>query len=287
MADSCAREDLLRWSSPVGIVAGNGQLPILVARELQKLGLEVFVVAHEGEADPELAKYASSISWVKVGELGKIIGLLKNRVKQVIFAGGIKRPKLFGGKLRLDMHALALIARLRTTRDDALLRGVAEELEAAGLEVRSASEIVRTVSTRAGLLTVRKLSQDELNDARIGWTAAKALGAVDVGQTVVSLDGTILAVEAIEGTDSAIVRAGELAGGKGGVVIKVCKPSQDSRLDLPTIGPRTIDVMRKAGMTALVLEAKMSVLLEEDEVISRANRAQISILMPASIDELC
>lgn len=281
-----AASDIAAWSSPVGIVAGNGKLPLLVAKELRARGIDVFVVAHEGEADPELKSLAKNCHWVKVGELGKIISLLKNEVKQVIFAGGIKRPKLFGGNLKLDLQALALIARLRTTRDDALLRGVAEELESAGLEVRSASEVVRTVSSRQGLLTVRRLSSSEANDARIGWETAKALGAVDVGQTVIAFDGTVVAVEAIEGTDAVIARAGELAHKSGGVVVKVSKPTQDTRIDLPTVGPHTIDNMKKAGQTALILEAHKSVLLDEDEVISRANRAGISIVMPLSSDDI-
>lgn len=277
---------LSEWSSPVGIVAGNGQLPMLVAKELKQAGLDVVVVAHEGEADPAISALATRITWIKVGELGKLISALRGSVKQVVFAGGIRRPKLFGGGLRLDMQAIALIARLRTTRDDALLRGIAGELEAVGLEVRSASEVVRTVSTRSGLLTIRKLTETERSDATVGWCAAKALGAADVGQTVVAFDGTIIAVEAIEGTDAVIARAGQLCEKKGGVLVKVFKPSQDSRLDLPTVGPKTISNMKSAGLTTLVLEARHSILLDEDEVIDRANQAGIAILMPSNQEEL-
>ncbi len=276
-----AKEDAANWSSSVGIVAGNGQLPFMVVKELKKRGVTPIVVAHLGETDRSIETLCQTY-WVKVGELGKIIDLLSKQVRQVVFAGGIKRPKLFGGNLKLDLRGLALIARLRTTRDDALLRGIAEELEQSGLVVRSASELLTEVSALTGQITKRGLSESELNDAKIGWAVAKSLGAADVGQTVVVFQGTVIAVEALEGTDATIQRAGELVERKGGVVVKVSKPSQDMRLDLPTVGPSTISAMSRAGMTALVLEAKKSILIDEEAVIERADSKAIAVMLPSS-----
>lgn len=270
--------------SPIGLIAGNGDFPLAVAKNAVERGLEVIAVAHHGETSASLEDLVSSCNWIRVGQLGKIIAILKKAgVKQATFAGGIKRINFFGGA-RLDMKAISLISRLRSIRDDALLRGIAGELEKSGIAVFSASELLEESCPAAGLLTRRALSPAEKADALLGWDAAKGIGELDIGQLVVAYKGVIVAVETIEGTDMTLARAGEIARtagklnpGSGPVVVKLAKPQQDLRLDVPAIGPQTIEVMKAAGLTALVIEAEKCVLLRPQEVITAASAAGIAI----------
>jgi len=286
--------------SPIGIIAGNGTFPIAVVQRLNELGFRTIVIGHKGETNPEIEKIASECEWVRVGQLGKIIYTLKRHgIRLVAFAGGVSRVKLFGGA-RPDWRAIRLIARLGTVRDDVLLRGIAEELAHSGLEVFGAAQVLDRSIAEAGLLTRRGLGVQELADARIGWEAAKGIGALDIGQTVVTFEGVVVAVEAVDGTDATIRRAGDLtrrpkvgtflpfgsAGSSGAVVVKVCKPQQDERLDLPTVGGQTIDSMIAAGATALVVEAGRTLILDWDEVVTRANSAGISILAVANLQQI-
>lgn len=275
----------IELQSPIGLIAGNGTFPIEFARQAQKRGLEVVAVAHTGETNPELARLVSRCVWVKVGELGKVLDTLSAAaVKQVAFAGGISRVNLFGG-VKLDLRGVALISRIGSVKDDAILRAVAGELEKLGMQVISAGVLLDQITLSAGCLTRRQLSSAEADEARIGWHACRAIGGIDVGQTVVVAQGVVVAVEAVEGTDAAIRRGGELAG-KGCVVVKLCKPGQDARIDLPTIGVQTIETMSKAGATAIVLEAKKSVVLDPDAVAREANKAGIVVQLAAAIDDL-
>jgi DUF1009 family protein len=263
--------------SPVGLIAGNGTFPREFARRARAAGLNVVALAHRGETDPALADEVDTCLWVRVGQLGKIIRQLRvHGVRQVALAGGISRVRLFGG-VRLDWRGAALVARLRSVRDDVVLRGIAAELERSGLTVFSAALLLDKGLAPEGTLTRRQLPDDRVADARIGWEAAKAIGALDIGQTVVVADGLVVAVEAVEGTDRAIARAHEL-GGRNLVVVKVCKPHQDERLDLPTIGRGTIERCTAAGVVALVIEAGRTIILEPDEVVRAADAAGIAIV---------
>lgn len=282
------------FRSPIGIIAGSGEFPLAVARKARDQQLEVVAIAHVGETDAAIESLALKTVWVRVGQLGKIIKSLKDsNVKEVTFAGGIRRVNLLRG-VRLDLKALALISRLRSVRDDALLRGVAEELEGFGMRVFSAGDLLTESSPGEGILTRRGLSESELRDALIGWETAKTLGSLDVGQMVVSYEGVVIAVETIEGTDETILRAGSLAKTDstpaarfaGPVVVKVSKPQQDLRLDVPAVGPDTIETMKKAGMTALVIEAQKCVLLDPQKVVETANAAGIAIEVIPSQDIL-
>lgn len=271
-------------TEPIGIIAGNGSLPFECAKAAKAQGLDVYVVAHRGETDPDLISYVTKLDWIKLGQLGKIINLFKkNKVKKVVFAGGIKRVNAFSA-LSLDWRALGMVARLRTFGDDALLRGIAGELEKDGIQIVSASELVKETSLDAGLLTSRNLSKDEEFDALQGWKISTKIGELDIGQSVICYQGTVLCVEAIEGTDECISRAGKLASsvgklnpGKGPVLIKRCKPQQDRRLDLPTIGLKTIEKMKENGISALVLEARNSIILDLEQVLKAANQWGIAI----------
>lgn len=262
--------------SPIGLVAGNGSFPLEFARSARKRGLAVVAVAHLGETEPAIEPLVEKCVWIKVGQLGKIIDCFKhNGVKQAAFAGGIARVKLFGG-VKLDLKALTALAKVRSVKDDVVLRAVAKELESTGVSVFSASLLLTESIVRAGYLTKRQLTADEISDASIGWEAAKTMGRLDIGQTVVVAQGLIVAVEAVEGTDAAIRRAGELVNG-GGVVVKVLKPQQDQRIDLPAIGPTTISVLQQASIAALVVEAEKTIILQPTEVVAQANRCGISI----------
>lgn len=270
----------LDLQSPVGLIAGNGDFPRQFAVRARELGLSVIAIAHRGETDPALEGEVAECRWLRVGQLGKMISFLHGRaVRQAAFAGGISRVKLFGG-VRLDWRGAALVARLRSVRDDVLLRGVAAELEREGITVFGAEVLLDRALPPAGALTARELTAEERRDAALGWEAAKAIGALDIGQTVVVAGGLVVAVEAVEGTDRAIERAYGLAG-KGLVVVKVAKPQQDVRLDLPTIGVNTIEVLARSGVTALVIEAERTIVLDPDGVARAADRAGIAVVAVA------
>jgi len=277
--------DQEQLQSPIGLVAGNGSFPIEFAINAKKAGLSVVAVAHTGETDPLLETLVSRCVWVKVGQLGKIIKILKKSgVRQAAFAGGIKRVKLFGG-VKLDLRGLTLIARLKSVKDDVLLRGIAEELETSGISVFSPGVLLKESLISSGALTRRALTKQEVEDAIVGWEAAKAMGSLDIGQTVLTADGIIIAVEAVEGTDEAIKRGGKLAAGKA-VVVKVCKPQQDLRLDLPTIGLKTINTLNEANVKAIVIESGKTIVLHPDEVVKLADKCGVAIYAAASVDEL-
>jgi DUF1009 family protein len=262
----------------LGVVAGSGQLPLHLATEAKKLGLSVYGVCHVNETSPEFSGLCQDTIAVRIGQLGKIIAYFKSKgVKKVIFAGGISRPNLLKGNVWPDARGLSVLLRIGSVKDDVILRGIATEFEKDGLAVVSVSEILKNFVPKAGILTKRALSTDEQKDAAVGWEAAKIIGQADVGQTVVVSQGMVVAVEAVEGTDNAIKRGGDLSAGRGGLVVKTCKPQQDERLDLPTIGVQTIKTIKSSGLTALIVEAGRSLILEPAEVISEADRSGIAI----------
>lgn len=266
-------------SSPIGLVAGNGNFPVEVAKRARELGLDVCCIAHEGETTSDIASFVSSCEWVKVGELGKIIKWLKNKhVREVTFVGGLQRPKLFKN-FRPDLRAILMIARLKSMHDDAVLKEVAKEIEREGMRVFSAGDILSEASPKRGVLTSRKPSGEEILNAQIGWKAAKKLGELDIGQCAVVCRGVVVALEGIEGTDSTIKRAGSLVtdGGKC-TVVKLSKPQQDLRMDIPAIGPTTIDIMVESKATLLVVEADKTIVFDPAETIARANKHGISIV---------
>ncbi|MCB0311225.1 MAG: UDP-2,3-diacylglucosamine diphosphatase LpxI [Bdellovibrionales bacterium] len=269
--------------SNLGLIAGNGNFPLQFARNARAKNFSVFAVAHQGETEPALEEEVSACCWIKVGQLRRLVRFfLKSGVRQVAFAGGIGKPRALRD-LRPDSLGLKVLAQARSSNDDALLRAVATELEKQGLEVISATELVPECLPQVGCLTKRRPNEQELRDAVIGWQAAKAIGASDIGQTVCVWRESIIAVEAIEGTDATIERAFKLAG-SAGVVIKLPKPQQDERFDLPAIGIRSIEVMQRCKASALVLEAQKAVLLDPQSVISAANSANISIIAVDSFE---
>lgn len=275
----------LDLKSPIGLIAGNGSFPLQFVRNARQRNLAVAVVAHRGETDSEIEKIASECLWVRVGELGKILKFFKSRkIEQAAFVGGIRRARLFSGFMP-DLAAIKLAAKLRSLKDDVLLRGVAAELESLGIQVLGPGILLPDAVPEAGVLTKRGLNEVEKNDAQIGWEAARAIGALDIGQAVCVLEGVVLALEAIEGTDGMIRRACELTG-RAGVLVKTAKPHQDNRLDLPAIGPDTVRLMKECNASALVLEAGRAMILDPVKVVELADEAGIAIVAAATADEL-
>ncbi len=261
----------------IGLIAGNGDFPIAFARAAKEKGMQVIAVAHEGETLPELARWVDGIFWVKVGQLGRLISIFKEQgVKDVLMAGGIKKTRLFGGGMP-DLRALAMLAKMIHKKDDSILRAVAKELESEGITVRESTLYLDSILAPRGVLTKRKPSKDEQQDIEYGWQLAKEIGRLDIGQTVVVKGQAVLAVEAIEGTDEAIRRGG-LLGGRGAVVVKVCKPQQDLRFDLPAIGCRTITTMAEVKASCLAVEAGKTIIIDRESVVRDAERAGISIV---------
>jgi DUF1009 family protein len=283
-------EDLV---SPIGLIAGNGSFPINFAENAKAAGLSVVAVAIIGEADPRLNDLVEQCKWLKVGEVGRAIDFLKKHgVKQAALAGGVKRIKLFGG-FKPDLKAISIIARCRSIRDDALLREVSREMQNCGIEIFDGTIFLRKSVSQKGLLTKRALTEEEKVDARLGWEIAKELGRLDIGQTVIVHQRLVVAVEAIEGTDAAILRAGDLAGtttrrkiGQGCVIVKLSKPQQDLRLDLPTVGLDTLEIAKKAGVSALVLEVGKTIILDVDKFIKRADENKIAVFVAGSVDDI-
>lgn len=261
----------------LGLIAGSGRFPVIVAQAARAKGLAVHAVAHELEAEPTLSQHVDSLDWVKVGQVDGILSLLrKHQVTRAVMAGGIGRIRSFT-QARPDLGALKIAASLKSMRDDEMLRGLAEYFERQGVRIVAPTDFVPELLARAGHLAGPTPSEGQLEDARIGREVCEALGRADVGQTVVVRDRAVLAVEAVEGTDEAIRRAGRY-GGKGAVVVKRSKPGQDLRFDLPAVGPVTLEVMREAGARVLVVEPFKTVLLDHEQLVKWAERLGISIV---------
>jgi DUF1009 family protein len=261
----------------IGLIAGNGEFPLEFARAAKEKGYTVVAVAHEGETLPEIEQIADAVIWIKVGQLGKLISVFREQgVRDVLMAGGIRKTRLFDGGFP-DLRGAAFLAKMLVKKDDSLLRGVARELESEGIVVRESTLFLENLLAPAGVLSRRKPSRDEGKDIEFGWRIAKEIGKLDIGQTIVVKDQAVLAVEAIEGTDEAIRRGGRLCG-EGAVVVKICKPNQDLRFDLPAIGPRTVESMREVKASCLALEAGKTILLRRETVIRDANSAGIAVV---------
>jgi hypothetical protein len=261
----------------IGLIAGSGALPLLFARTLRENGgPAVVAIAHKEETDPELARWVEDLHWVRLGQFKRILHYLKRqRAEQVVLAGGIRKTRIW--RIRPDMLALQVVARLRHMHDDHLLRAVAGEIEAQGFPVRGVTEFVPELLAPAGLLSRIPPTPAQWRDIQFGWWAAKALGQLDIGQGVVVRDRVVAAVEALEGTDALIQRAGCLTRGQG-VLVKVAKPQQDQRLDLPAIGPHTMEQMHQARIPVLAVEAGCALLLEPQRTLQLADRFGLALV---------
>jgi UDP-2,3-diacylglucosamine hydrolase len=270
---------------PIGLLAGWGRFPILFAEKAQSLGLPVVCVGIRDAADPVLAGKCQSFHWAGMTRLGRMIRCFKREgVEQLVMAGKVNKVAM-----HLPWRWFRMVPDWRTLRfwynrtrasnsDDHLLLGIINEFAADGLRVASALDFCPELLVQPGRLTQRGPSAAEQADIDYGWHLAREMGRLDVGQSVAVKERAVLAVEAIEGTDRAIARAGELCRKGGFVVVKVAKPQQDMRFDVPTIGCNTIETMRRAGGRVLAIEAGKTIIVDQEATIALANRCGVTIV---------
>jgi DUF1009 family protein len=261
----------------LGLIAGNGRFPLIFAQEAKREGYSIVAVAHHDETLAEIDQMVDQLTWVYVGQLGKIIRTFQRaQVTQAVMAGGIHKVRLFGN-FRPDLRGASFLARLKKRDDDALLRGIADELARDGITILESTLCVPQILTTAGVHTRRQPSARQWEDIRFGVDVAKEIGRLGIGQTVVVKNRMVIAVEAVEGTDAAIERGGTLAR-SGCVVVKVSKPQQDLRFDVPAVGVETIKRLRRVGASVLALEAGKTLLLEKDILLSEADASGIVVV---------
>ncbi len=240
-------------------------------------GGRIEAVAFQGETSPELADLVDNMVWVGVGQLGRVIKFFRNAgVSRAVMAGQIRPTRMFE-KLKLDLRGLKVMARLQNRKADSIFSTVAEEMSKDGIQLLDSTSFLKDYMAKEGVLGNRQPTERELEDVRFGVEIAKEIGRLDIGQTVVVKDRAIVAVEALEGTDETIRRAGKLAGA-GTVVVKVAKPSQDMRFDVPVVGIKTIHAMQEAGATLLAMEAHKTLIIDEEETLSLADRGGVCVM---------
>jgi UDP-2,3-diacylglucosamine hydrolase len=266
----------------LGLIAGNGRFPFLVLEAARAQGHEVTIVAAREETFPELndaaARLKSDIHWISLGQLGTCIKLLKQAgVAQAVMAGQVKHAKIFSAAIRPDTTLLSVLTKLRWRNTDGLIGAIAAVLRDHGIELIDSTALITPLLARPGVLTKRPPTADEQKDFDFGYRMADAIAGLDIGQTIAVKHQAVVAVEAMEGTDEVIGRAGYLAG-PGVRVIKVAKPKQDMRFDVPVIGLATIQAMRVAGASALSIDAGKTLVLDGDAVLASANEAAIAIV---------
>jgi UDP-2,3-diacylglucosamine hydrolase len=267
----------------IGIIAGGGQFPLLAAEAARKKGLIVTAVAFEGEADPEITEKAHHTEWIGLGQLGKLIKAFKKRnVDKALMAGTISKGKMFGN-IKPDLKGITFLSKFALFHDDSILRALAGELHEEGIEIISSTIYLPELLAPERLFTKRKPTREENRDIKIGWRIAKDLGRLDIGQCVVIRNKTILALEAIDGTNATILRGGRIAGEKA-VVVKVSKPDQDLRFDMPSVGLTTIEAMIEVRAGLLAIEAGKTLMFDREKMVDLADRNKISIISCKSQD---
>jgi len=261
----------------IGIIAGGGQFPLLFAEAVRRQGFEIYAAAHQGETDEALAAAVDRLRWVRLGQLGKIIQFFKETgVNKTVFIGSITKTNIFRD-VRPDLKGLGLWNKIDVKQDDAILRAVADRLEEDGIKVVSSTQYIPELLFPQGLLTRKKPSKEQKKDIIFGWEIARSMGGLDIGQCVVVRNQTVLAVEAIEGTDAAIRRGGSL-GKEKAVVVKLRKPNQDLRFDLPAVGRETIQSMQDVKAGVLAVEAGYALFFDRETCIRAADAAGIVVV---------
>ena len=264
----------------IGLLAGVGRLPVDFAFCARNLGLSVVTIAVLPTVESDLAEASSVYHQIGVGQLQLLIDTLRQEeVSQVTMLGKVTKELLFSGKVELDGRFQQLLASLPDQKDDTILLALVKALAQEGIQVADQTALLKMLLPQPGVLTKRQPTEAELADMDFGLSMARAIGALDIGQTVVVKDKAVMAVEAIEGTDACIRRGGALAGDSGAVVAKAAKPQQDQRFDMPGAGPATIRSMIEAGASALVLEAGKTLLVDRAEAIALADAHNITIVV--------
>jgi len=261
----------------LGIIAGNGVYPRLLADSVRKAGVKKIVAAaFTNETDPALAQHVDLIDWIRVGQLGRLLKFFREqKVHHAIMAGQIAPKNLFD--LHPDWKALLLLGRLKQRNAESIFAAIADELAAIEIDLLPATTFLEDSLAPAGLVAGPKLSRREQEDVDLGWKIAKEIARLDIGQTVIVKNGTVVAVEALEGTNETIGRGGALAR-KDAIMVKVAKPNQDMRFDVPVIGIETIRIAADANVRVIAIEAAKTLLLERDAIIDIANRSKISLV---------
>lgn len=261
----------------LGIIAGNGVYPRVLADAARKAGVKkIIAAAFKNETDPSIDKHVDVVEWLRVGQLGRLLKFFcEHEVHCAIMAGQIAPKNLFD--LRPDVKALVVLAKLKKRNAESIFAAIADELGEVDVHLLPAATFLEHDLAARGLIAGAKLSRQEEEDVDLGWSIAKEIARLDIGQTIIVRNGTVLAVEAFEGTNDAIKRGGALAR-EGAVMIKLAKPNQDMRFDVPVIGIETIKVAAESKLRAIAVEAEKTLLLERDAIVDLARRSNISIL---------
>jgi DUF1009 family protein len=261
-----------------GLIAGNGQFPFMVLQSAKQQNIDVVVAAIKEETYPEIESCGYPVHWLGLGELGKLIKIFRNSgVHKAIMAGQVKHVQIFGSSLP-DLTMIRLLASLKQKNTDSLIGGVARILEQAGISLVDSTTLLKPHMIPEGILTRRGLNDSEKSDAEYGRPIAQQIASMDIGQTIVVRDRAVVAVEAMEGTDAVIQRAGNLVHRKSMTVIKVSKPKQDMRFDIPVVGLSTIKNMIAFGATALVIDAQRTLVLDREDMVKTANKNNIAVV---------
>lgn len=269
---------LSNTSARYAIIAGNGSFPFLVLEAARDQGIQPLVVAIKEEASPDLAAKAPKVHWLSLGEVSKLLELLSaERVERVVLAGQVKHAQLFSS-IKPDGLVKRALGSLQRRNTDALIGAFVKMLEGRGMQVVDSTLFLAPLLAEPGTLTRRGPDAGEQADIAYGREIAKKIAGLDIGQTIVVADRACVAIEAMEGTDAAIERAATLSNGRRLIVVKVSKPEQDMRFDVPVVGPRTIQVMRRSNATALALDAGRTLLFERPRLIAEADAAGIAIV---------
>ena len=262
-----------------GLIAGNGRFPFLVLEGARAEGVELSVAAISEEADKNLSSFTSTIEFVSVGQLGKLIKFFKREnVTHVMMAGQVKHVQIFKLNAIPDLRMAKMLARLKRRNTDALLGAVADELASEGITLIDSTTFLQPLLARTGTLTKRAPDKNEAADIEYGLHVANELARLDLGQTIVVKNLAVVALEAMEGTDATIRRAAELVRGRPLTVIKVAKPNQDMRFDVPVIGLNTIATMKESNVTAVSITADKTLIFDREQVLVEANKIKLSIV---------
>lgn len=262
----------------LGLIAGNGALPKAIAEEAHAKGYEIIAVGLEPLAEKSLSLAVDEIKWINVGKLGKIISFLKKSgIQETVMAGKVPKSLLYKSKISPDLRAIKLLFSLKDKSDDSILLAFAKELKDEGITLLNTTDFTSSLLTPEGVLTKKGPTENEWKDIAFGWRMAKEIGRLDIGQTVVIKNQAVMAIEAIEGTDEAIKRGGALAV-NGAVVIKVSKPQQDMRFDVPVVGIDTLKSMLEVKARVLAVESGKSIIIGKEKLIKEAEEAGITIV---------
>ena len=269
----------MKSGSKYGLIAGNGRFPFLVLEGARKEGVEMAVAAIKEETDDSIETLARVVEWISVGHLNKLIKFFQREgVTHAIMAGQVKHVQIFKLNALPDLRMAKMLARLKRRNTDALIGAVCDELESEGITLMDSTTFLQPLLARAGTLTKRAPNKHELADIEYGLHVAMELARLDLGQTIVVKNQAVVALEAMEGTDATIRRASELVKGRPLTVIKVAKPNQDMRFDVPVIGLNTMDTLRDCNVTAMSVTADKTLIFDRDETLAAANQHKISIL---------